>query len=1379
MVSSRWLDFFPGPPDRCERLLSSLQYCITSRDLIRPTADELFEILGKGTNYRGMIDFNRTNESSLSKQIEAVLDKFSELRHKLLMINVPIDVSRGSMAESNQAWAGLMRRITKISNRGRISLHALTSIDEDIVVASFHPNSVRGEPIRQSLLHISSDVHLYDDTSAKELSVMMDSLLVKNGEDGSVSVRTHRGESRGDSESADEISSRPTTFTAVLLLDVTSITTLATNSSLLSDEVDEFVENVVELTSAAVFELRRDEKLATIKSMQQLVITLENAIQVELQHSELSPISPASSVETAPQVVPGCTAAGSLCDADADEDGIYFQEDAVHPVLRVERASLTQSSSSLKSMQPDKHAIAFSSERLSTPRLDSTFNESAAAMRSRGSDAHDGPRTGESMTELSFYRSSKDDKNNVSTSLDSRDDSSSRWSLALLEANAAAISAMTNPLMLDSEDSNDDSKHASRECSEHLSDERTAYPSQAGVAEVLVKAIAHAADSPIRTGASSHHFADKDLVSSTAMQKLLESQGSEDIAAYGLRAYQAIRDDILAEVVSTLRDSTLLSSSISRSRLADEKASSYADKKAERKFSPSSKKVSVRQSGTFRQAKSVEQSRRPGTAPAAASFKEKPRPFGKKSSSAKSSKMNKSVDSRGSLSSLSSMGSPPRTRPTTPMMADRSMSMSMSIEWPSTQSSKNAAHDQHTTASSSPSKACRLPGSSTPLSEKSRSTAVGTSITPTASPTKMRECDSFRPGTAASAASRDRGVSRAAAMRHDLLGYDTGVSPPQSPLLRRRCPQKSATVPALNAKSSSFDSRRSDRVLLEKTADSVMAAVRVLPSPSKSLEQVDQRGSPVVLPKVHRFEDEDFYDLDDGDDESGQSAAGSRDDGDFYGGDNSEAEANAEDEGIFTAEPDCVADFYATTEPEDDVNMVDEPESEKGEEDEEDGDEDPEWRNDCEALFRDYQELELEVNGEEFGIEGKGARDHEDVDGDDGDEGGNELHGDTSGEAANEIAHFDPWAVDGSSNKSEEDPDQHDQEDDTHIGGDEAQEGYYYDNSDPAELDLPDKVFEPSALHQLKAQLEATRAEIESSRQKKDMEGLESRRHTAEHVLRALETKSDVSRAPPVPARRVEFADMSAPVVATPPPAVASQPNIKPRQGNFHENNKSQLAIRANSTDRVNLLNVNAGSDSPGIEQRKARFLQEAESRALAREIKRNEHSAVTYEDRSRAGGAAPHQPHPRARSSTNKLSNQQLIKNAISNVCLAGAHFEAQRVEAIQSIDYWHTGEGAEARRKSIGDAVVASPTASVAQFIILFFHSKSLSFRGLYAVDPYTGAIHKIFGRGPKSLPVLCIEDYFKYESSSRSFKKLPVKSLSSTVDAVSVDPSQLKKR
>ncbi len=60
----------------------------------------------------------------------------------------------------------------------------------------------------------------------------------------------------------------------------------------------------------------------------------------------------------------------------------------------------------------------------------------------------------------------------------------------------------------------------------------------------------------------------------------------------------------------------------------------------------------------------------------------------------------------------------------------------------------------------------------------------------------------------------------------------------------------------------------------------------------------------------------------------------------------------------------------------------------------------------------------------------------------------------------------------------------------------------------------------------------------------------------------------------------------------------------------------------------------------------------------------------------------------------------------------------------------------------------------------------------------------MHRIFGRGPATIELSgnesIISNYYKYDSSSRSFQALPaVRAMTSTTDAVSVDPSKIKRK
>lgn len=88
------------------------------------------------------------------------------------------------------------------------------------------------------------------------------------------------------------------------------------------------------------------------------------------------------------------------------------------------------------------------------------------------------------------------------------------------------------------------------------------------------------------------------------------------------------------------------------------------------------------------------------------------------------------------------------------------------------------------------------------------------------------------------------------------------------------------------------------------------------------------------------------------------------------------------------------------------------------------------------------------------------------------------------------------------------------------------------------------------------------------------------------------------------------------------------------------------------------------------------------------------------------------------------------------------------------------------------------AEEAAAPLQFLIVMHQSKMLSFKGLYLVDAHSGDITKLTGRGPRLLSVRLITEHFKYESSSRSFRKLPTVALTSICDAVSIDPTKLKK-
>ena len=126
--------------------------------------------------------------------------------------------------------------------------------------------------------------------------------------------------------------------------------------------------------------------------------------------------------------------------------------------------------------------------------------------------------------------------------------------------------------------------------------------------------------------------------------------------------------------------------------------------------------------------------------------------------------------------------------------------------------------------------------------------------------------------------------------------------------------------------------------------------------------------------------------------------------------------------------------------------------------------------------------------------------------------------------------------------------------------------------------------------------------------------------------------------------------------------------------------------------------------------------------------------------------------------------SNYLSIKNALNSVCLAGTHFDEQRNYTLSILDLKANNSN-------------HNGSLQTTQFLILFHHSKCLSYKGLYEVCPYTGKILKLVGKGPKCIDTKQIQNYLKYETSTKSFKILSIYSIAATVDAISMDPSLVK--
>lgn len=119
-----------------------------------------------------------------------------------------------------------------------------------------------------------------------------------------------------------------------------------------------------------------------------------------------------------------------------------------------------------------------------------------------------------------------------------------------------------------------------------------------------------------------------------------------------------------------------------------------------------------------------------------------------------------------------------------------------------------------------------------------------------------------------------------------------------------------------------------------------------------------------------------------------------------------------------------------------------------------------------------------------------------------------------------------------------------------------------------------------------------------------------------------------------------------------------------------------------------------------------------------------------------------------------NKPSNRKIIKNAITQLCMAGEINKPNREEVLRILENTHEYH----------------------YFIIVFSETGRRDCRGLYTHDPNIGEVSKVYGPGylPEVLDHTFVNVFFRYDSGAKEFKVLQCKDFIAATDAVSLKKS-----
>ncbi|XP_053551713.1 calmodulin-regulated spectrin-associated protein 1 [Bombina bombina] len=119
----------------------------------------------------------------------------------------------------------------------------------------------------------------------------------------------------------------------------------------------------------------------------------------------------------------------------------------------------------------------------------------------------------------------------------------------------------------------------------------------------------------------------------------------------------------------------------------------------------------------------------------------------------------------------------------------------------------------------------------------------------------------------------------------------------------------------------------------------------------------------------------------------------------------------------------------------------------------------------------------------------------------------------------------------------------------------------------------------------------------------------------------------------------------------------------------------------------------------------------------------------------------------PKLYKEPSSKSNKPIIHNAISHCCLAGKVNEGLKNSTLEELEKCDSNH------------------------YIILFRDAGCQFRALYSFYPDTEEICKLTGTGPKNITKKMIDKLYKYSSDRKQFTVIPAKTMSASVDAVTI--------
>ncbi|XP_049601356.1 calmodulin-regulated spectrin-associated protein 3 isoform X2 [Syngnathus scovelli] len=205
-----------------------------------------------------------------------------------------------------------------------------------------------------------------------------------------------------------------------------------------------------------------------------------------------------------------------------------------------------------------------------------------------------------------------------------------------------------------------------------------------------------------------------------------------------------------------------------------------------------------------------------------------------------------------------------------------------------------------------------------------------------------------------------------------------------------------------------------------------------------------------------------------------------------------------------------------------------------------------------------------------------------------------------------------------------------------------------------------------------------------------------------------------------------------------------------------HSPIKGLLGSRLNKVYSQSTMNLSSmANDSGGLTVRRSTSRSHSPSRLMS-PGRMSAHNG-DWENGSTVSSTAsiPEYTGPKLYKEPSFKSNKFIIHNAISRCCLAGKVNEPQKNKIVEEME------------------------KSTANHFLILFRDSSCQFRAVYTMNPETEEMSRLTGIGPRVISLDMVESIYKYNSDRKQFTAIPSKTMSMSVDAITIPGHLWQKR